>query len=223
MRRPRSSRISLAGSLTLRDGTSTPVCRICSIFCRRSLASCRIWSLRSGIEMTHCARLRFSATHFTHFGTEYDLLRKRSSCYGLCCTIGRISRDMGSKEIRGRSAWLVTRHWVAENPTWEVAAIFSSRLGGVRVREMVELLSLTSYSLEELAEMHWPQRVPYPARFGQAKSGEPWEGEIFCGNDPFLRARLVDDLKVERDADGCERAVWKERPVAHGRKKNPSK
>jgi hypothetical protein len=120
-----------------------------------------------------------------------------------------------SKRHRGRVAWLVTRHWVADHPKWEVAAILSSRLGGVRVREFVELIYLTSgyFTLSEELAIAWPRhgRIPYAARFGQTEDGEPWSGEILCGDDPFLRARLVDDLTVERDAGGKETAVWKER------------
>ena len=124
---------------------------------------------------------------------------------------------MGRKKARGRVAWLVTRHWVADHPRCEVAAIFSARLGGVRVREFVELLHLTSYyTLQEQLDMKWPRygRIPYPARFGQTKEGDPWACEILCGDDPYLLARLVDDLIVERDAHGNERPVWKERPRA---------
>jgi len=40
----------------------------------------------------------------------------------------------------------------------------------------------------------------------------PWSGEITCGHNPYLRARLVDDLTVERHEDGKEEVKWKERP-----------
>jgi hypothetical protein len=123
---------------------------------------------------------------------------------------------MASKKDRGRSAWLVTRHRIVDQPKWEVAAIFSPRLGGTRVREFVELIYLTSgyFTLSEQLSMAWPRhgRIPYAARFGQTKDGAPWGGEVLCGDDPYLRARLVDDLKVERDADGKETVVWKDRP-----------
>lgn len=126
---------------------------------------------------------------------------------------------MSSKRNRGRTAWLVTRHWVVDYPKWEIAAIFSPRLGGIRAREFVELIYLTSgyFTLGEQLAIAWPRhgRIPYQARFGQTTDGEPWASEILCGDDPFLRARLVDDLIVERDADGKETAVWKERPRLH--------
>jgi hypothetical protein len=133
---------------------------------------------------------------------------------------------MALKKDRGKTAWLVTRHWIADGPRWEVAAIFSSRLGGVRVREFVELLDVTSrsYTLSEQFSMMWPRRrhplklgetnVPYPAQFGQTKAGLPWEGEIHCGHDPYLRTRRVDELIVPDDVVGQEPRgpTWKERP-----------
>jgi len=115
---------------------------------------------------------------------------------------------------RGKSAWLVTRHWIAEHPKWEVAAILSPRLGGDRVREFVELLQVTSYfTLEEQLDMKWPRygRTPYPSRFGQTQAGESWNGEVFCGHDPYLHARVVDEVRIKRGAEGKETATWKER------------
>jgi hypothetical protein len=117
---------------------------------------------------------------------------------------------MGGEKHKGQRAWLVTRHWRADYPKWEVAAILSGGLGGATVRGFVELLGFTSYyTLQEQAAMQWsgPGRAPYPAQFNNL-----WQSEISCGDDPYLRARLVDDLMVERNADGGENVVWKERP-----------
>jgi len=110
----------------------------------------------------------------------------------------------------------VTRHWVADHPKWEVAAILSSRLGGVRVREFVELLDLVNYTLGEQLAMRWSRhgQTMCPDKFGQTREGDPWECEVLCGNDPYLWARIVDDLAVERDPEGKEKTTWKERPRA---------
>jgi hypothetical protein len=121
---------------------------------------------------------------------------------------------------RGVRAWVVTRHWIADYPKWEVAAVFSPRLGGVRVREFVELLYVTrELTLAEQTSMMWSRcgQAPYPAKFGQTKEGDPSECEILCGDDPYLHARMVDDLKVERDANGNESVHWKERPRGSSR------
>jgi hypothetical protein len=125
---------------------------------------------------------------------------------------------MGKKKIRGRTAWIVTRHWIAEYPRCEVAAIFSGRLGGVRVRELVEVLYVSggAFTLSEQLSMKWAHQgqCPYHATFGQTVDGQPWEAEILCGigNDPYLEARIVDDLTVERGADGKETVVYRKRP-----------
>jgi hypothetical protein len=122
---------------------------------------------------------------------------------------------MAGKKGKGRLSWLVTRHWIADYPKSEVAAIFSGRLGGSRVKEFVELLGVTSYyTLSEQAALQWSGhgQAPYPAKFGQTTAGHPWDGEILCGDDPYLHARVVNDLIVERGADGKEVATWKERP-----------
>jgi hypothetical protein len=69
------------------------------------------------------------------------------------------------------------------------------------------------FTWSEQMAMAWPRhgRTPYPARFGQNANGEPWACEILCGDDPYLRARLVDDLTVKRGANGKEKVTWKER------------
>jgi len=116
----------------------------------------------------------------------------------------RDDRDLESTKPKGIKAWLVTRHWVSDHATREdqVIAIFSSHLGGVRVREFVELIYVTSgyFKWSDQVSMQWPRhgRTPYGAKFGQTTDGYPWQGEILCGDDPFLRARLVDDLTVEK-------------------------
>ena len=40
----------------------------------------------------------------------------------------------------------------------------------------------------------------------------PGRGQIHCGHNPFLFAQLVDNLAVDCDAGGKEKATWQERP-----------
>jgi hypothetical protein len=111
-------------------------------------------------------------------------------------------------------AWLVTWEWVGDHAKREkkVAAVLNPRLGGARVRELVEFLYATeNYTTGELMALAKGGKNPYPAIFGTL-NGAPWEGQIHCGHNPFLFARLVDDLKVERDEHGMETPLWKERP-----------
>jgi hypothetical protein len=79
----------------------------------------------------------------------------------------------------------------------------------------VELIHLTGgyFTLGEQLTIAWPRqgRMPYGAKFGQTKNGRPWSGEVICGDDPYLRARIVDQLIVSCDSNGKETAVWKER------------
>jgi hypothetical protein len=117
--------------------------------------------------------------------------------------------------IRKRKAWLVTWEWSGDHAkvAEKVVAIFNPRIGGERIRELVELLYIQSGA--SLAEkLSWAvDRAdnPYPAKFGSL-NGVPWQGEIECGHNPWLFARLVDDLWVEAGEDGKEGARWKERP-----------
>ena len=41
--------------------------------------------------------------------------------------------------------------------------------------------------------------------------GIPWTGRIFCGHNPFLGARLVDNLYVTKDSEGHEQLMRQER------------
>jgi len=50
--------------------------------------------------------------------------------------------------------------------------------------------------------------LPYPAEFLKLE-GLPWSGQIHCGHNPWLLARLVDDLEIVRDENGHEKATWK--------------
>jgi len=110
-------------------------------------------------------------------------------------------------------AWLVTWEWAgdhAKRPD-KVAEILDPRLPPERVRRIVELLYHREASLSE--KVSWRLRhktQPYPAEFVTLE-GLPYQGEITCGHNPWLRARLVDDLTIERGADGKETATWKDR------------
>jgi hypothetical protein len=113
---------------------------------------------------------------------------------------------MESGRMRKMKAWLVTWEWCGEHAKRNepLAAIFNPRYSSERVRELVGFIyRSTEYSLRDQAEYARNKRYnPYPAEFGQTKDGSPWGGEIICGHNPFLRARLVDDLIIERNAEG---------------------
>lgn len=116
---------------------------------------------------------------------------------------------MRRQQKRGVKAWLVTWEWSgdhAKRPD-KVAAIFNARWSAQRVRKFVEFIYLSEYPLSErLTYSVHKNQNPYLATF------VPTTGEIHCGHNPWLHARCVDDLMVERDASGKETAWWNERP-----------
>lgn len=110
--------------------------------------------------------------------------------------------------------WLVTWEWTGEHARVDekVAAILDSRIGSERVRQTVELLYVNArYSLGERLAYAAKKFNPYPAEYGTL-GGAGWLGQITCGHNPWLKARLVDNLKVERGPDGKEQITWTERP-----------
>jgi hypothetical protein len=110
---------------------------------------------------------------------------------------------------------------VPENP---IAAILRPQLGGDKVKEYVELLYSTSryVASEMLHYMGQPEDIPYKAYYGTLSrrddgSGQvhvPWEGQVMAGHNPYLFARLVDNLRVGKGTypDGSSKLEWDERP-----------
>jgi hypothetical protein len=123
-------------------------------------------------------------------------------------------RSRRHRNRHGVSAWLVT--WESHEPLEgdRVAAVFSPRLGAKSVRAAVHAIyAATEFVTRE--KIRWairPDENPYPAMYNTV-GGVRWEGQILCGHNPFLFARLVDELRVEQTPDGTERAVWVERPL----------
>jgi len=119
------------------------------------------------------------------------------------------------RKPKGYSAWLVTWEWFGEHAKREekIAAILNPRWAGERVAEYVEFLYAESeYTLEERARFVLTKaKNPYPARFGSLR-GVRWTGQVFCGHNPWLFARLVDNLTIQGDETGREQAAWNERP-----------
>jgi hypothetical protein len=90
-----------------------------------------------------------------------------------------------------------------------VAAVLNRRWSTEKVREFVEMLYANEfYSIGERIAHAKGCFNPYPAKRGTL-NGVPWDGEIFCGHNPFLYARLVDGLRVEGEGEGS--LMWEER------------
>jgi len=119
----------------------------------------------------------------------------------------------------GRKAWLVTWEHMGDRaqPERKIAAIFKPQLSGRRVRELVEFLyaSLKYRPFEQLEIAFALRPNPYPAIFGSLKDGPAglWKGEVICGHNPWLQARLVDNLIIPTDGE----PTWQERPRPHNK------
>lgn len=106
-------------------------------------------------------------------------------------------------------AWLVTWEWCGDEskPAEKVAAILDYRLSSDSIQRIVELLYVNShYTLRE--RLLYAKKRPNP-RLARTMG---WDGEIECGQNPHLYARMVTHLHVRIRGDGTERPVWRERP-----------
>ena len=117
-----------------------------------------------------------------------------------------------------KSAWLVTWETVGGHTKIakrkQIVSILNYRRSPQNVRLFVEQLymALGKSSWDKLSTADRPKENAYPARFMQ-RSGLPWRGQIHCGDDPFLFARLVGDLRVVCHDTGREEVLWTERPI----------
>ncbi len=105
-------------------------------------------------------------------------------------------------------AWLITWSWAGDHAAVEdpVVTVLSARIGAEDVRKYVE-----QRYVEECASLHeklsyarynQPQEPPYPARLEHRR--------IDCGHNPWLYARVVDDLRVVEDVNGNDVLNWTE-------------
>ena len=114
-------------------------------------------------------------------------------------------------------AWVVTWDWMGDHAAVEdpVVEVLSARTSAEKVRRYVELryIEKTASLREKLsyARYNQPQKPPYPAVLERV-GGVHWLGRITCGHNPWLLARLVDDLRVEVGEDGEDVLRWTERP-----------
>jgi hypothetical protein len=104
--------------------------------------------------------------------------------------------------------WLV--RWEGTSPPAKrITAVLDGRLGAEVVRRIVEALYAShTYSEAEIVAFSPPDKNPYRAQLGNI-GGIAWEGQIACGHNPHLVARLVDNLMT--DASGA--VTSHERPV----------
>ena len=129
----------------------------------------------------------------------------------------RTKRQIPDMRDRGRKAWLVTWEHIGDHaqPERKIAAVLEPQLSGRRVRELVEFLyaSVEYQPFEQLEIAFGLRSNPYPGTFGSMKDGPAglWEGEVNCGHNPWLYARLVDNLIIPADGE----PTWQEPPRPH--------
>ena len=104
-------------------------------------------------------------------------------------------------------AWLVTWDWMGDDNAVAdpIACILPPQWSIERVRRAVQLLyAVNTYTVSELAQFaKRPQRNPYKAESSAQR--------ISCGHNPFLVARLVSDLEIERTPKTQREVVtWRE-------------
>jgi hypothetical protein len=115
----------------------------------------------------------------------------------------------------GIVAWLITWEWIGDHAKVEnkIATILNYRLSADSVREIMEQIYIDHYTSlpERVAYAKDKKNHPYPAQSARV-DGVPWSGRIYCGRNPYLYARLVDDLHADVDKSGEETLTWKECP-----------
>lgn len=102
----------------------------------------------------------------------------------------------------GRKAWLVTWKGIGDHARLDekVVAAFKPATGRRLIAACLELIyAQLNYSAEERVAVSLGMiENPYPATFPR-RSGTSSTSEVHCGDNPFLRARLVDALKAQAD------------------------
>jgi hypothetical protein len=117
-------------------------------------------------------------------------------------------------------AWVVRWEWAttAAAVRQPVAAVLRPQTGPEQVRRIVELLYAThQYAPDEMLNtISRGGYNPYPARFGQIRvpltdppSVVEYAGEIVCGHNPYLVARIA---RVWRANDGSGGIAWVDEP-----------
>jgi hypothetical protein len=121
----------------------------------------------------------------------------------------------------GTKAWVVRWDWVGHRAAVErpIAAVLRPQIGPREVARIVEVLyAARQYNPGEmLSAIRRRGHRPYEARFGTAPFDDgrgrilqaPWQGEITCGHNPFLVARLA---RVWPADDCSGRIEWEDDP-----------
>lgn len=109
--------------------------------------------------------------------------------------------------------WLITWEWCGNhvNKKDKIVDIFHPNTSGEKMRQIVERLYVnTELNLtEKLKYLYSSKNTAYPAKFDTINK-VPYQGKIFCGHNPYLYARLVENIKINTDKNGNEELIWDE-------------
>lgn len=97
------------------------------------------------------------------------------------------------------------------NEEEKVVAILSCRFSGERIRFMVQQFytSLCASHSEKISFINNPEFNPFRANFGH-RGRIPCQDIVRAGHNPFLVARLVQNIRVLDLGDGKEKVEWEE-------------
>lgn len=111
------------------------------------------------------------------------------------------------------SSWLITWEWIGDHAAVDekVVSLVNYRKAAPFIKDLMEQLYIEkNATLSEKLRYAKDLKVnPYPARYG-GKDGAEWEGEIHCGDNPWLYGRLVNNVRLEMK-NGEETLEWDER------------
>lgn len=137
------------------------------------------------------------------------------------------SRCIPGTHAKLKRAWLITWCWSGRHAavTDEFVAILSWRYTGKSIARIVERYYVSGYLVihEQLAYAKSKKSCPYEVQYNtltvsekmQEKSSLPAQGRfggsMTFGGNPWLWARVVDDVETWIDPDGIEHLRWRER------------
>ena len=104
-----------------------------------------------------------------------------------------------------------------------MVAILSWRYSPERVRQLIEQMYInhTATISEQMIYAKSKRRNPYPAYYDTYRGANvTWH--IFCGHNPWLHARLVEELHLEAEGNEKQKLSWIEFPRPKAEKRAAS-
>jgi hypothetical protein len=105
--------------------------------------------------------------------------------------------------LKATKAWLITSEYTDGRES-DVVTFISGRKSSDTVLELMEQLYLVNEcsNYEKLHYSKSRRNNPYPAEYHR-RDGIPYSGLMFCGSDPFYKARKVENVVVDIEGVSC--------------------